>query len=198
MNLAIVIGNLGADAEIVRSNGSEFVALSIAETRKFKKQDGTEVTETSWVDAIINDVKTPVLPFLKQGVKVCVVGRQSLRVYSSKKDRRMKAGQTISVMNIELCGGGADDVPRQLVNPKDGTIVAVSKHYYVNPELFPKDAADDAELIDKAGKSYVWNKWGWVSPMPDADNSHSDSTSDDSRQENAIQQNEVNSENESK
>lgn len=165
MNISYVIGNLGADAEVVTSNGQSFISLSIADSRKFKKQDGTEVTQTNWVDAIISNADHPVLPYLKQGVKVCVIGNSSLRVYSSKKDRMMKAGQTIHVLSIELCGGSSDEVPRQLIDPETGLMHSVFKFFYVDPGTFPQAISPGKKLTDQKGREYVMNETGLVTPL---------------------------------
>lgn len=163
-----VIGNLGADAEVVNSNGRKFITLSIAETRKFKTQEGPEQSQTTWIDAIINNEDHPILPYLKQGVKVAVYGNVSLRVYSSKKDRMMKAGVTIHVLSIELCGGSSDDVPRQLIDPATSEILDVTKHYWVN-RIDKKMKADERyKLIDKKGQAFNVDKNGFVTPVVQA------------------------------
>lgn len=164
MNLSFVIGNLGSDAKVVENNGQQFITLSIADSRKFKKQDGTEVTSTNWVDAIISDPNHPVLPYLKQGVKVAIIGQSTLRVYSSKKDRCMKAGQTIHVLNIELCGGSSDDVPRQLVDPNSGVVYDTKKLYWI-PELQGKTPQGyHSALVDSRANAYVVDSNGFVTP----------------------------------
>lgn len=168
MNLSVVIGNLGADAEVVSSNGKQFISLSIADSRKFTKQDGTEVNETNWVDAIIPNADHPVLPYLKQGVKVCVVGQSTLRVYSSKKDRMMKAGQTIHVQTIELCGGQSESVPRQLIDPTSGALIGTQKFYWCDYDTKGMMANDTRELIDQRGNRYIVNNKGFVAPMTPA------------------------------
>lgn len=164
MNLSFVIGNLGSDAKVVDNNGQQFITMSIADSRKYKKQDGSEVTSTNWVDAIISDANHPVLPFLKQGVKVAVIGQSTLRVYSSKKERMMKAGQTIHVLNIELCGGTSDTVPRQLIDPNTGALYDTQKFYWV-PE-FQKLAQTnpDMQLIDRQANRYMIDANGFVHP----------------------------------
>lgn len=167
MNLSIVIGNLGSDAEVVESNGQRFVTLSVADSRKFKKQDGTEVNQTNWVDAIISDPSHPVIPFLKQGVKVAIIGQTSLRVYSSKKDRMMKAGQTIRVLNIELCGGSSDEVPRELIDPDSGRIVSVRKLYWVPEYADFSGRASNTTLVDKKGHAFIMDKIGFIKPLGD-------------------------------
>lgn len=158
------IGNLGADAEVKRENGNEFITLSIASTRKWKTKDGGEASETTWIDAIINGAEHPLLPFLKQGVKVCVTGTASLRVFSSKKDRCMKAGITINVRMIELCGGSSEDVPRELINPDDGSIYSTQKYYWVNYPTKGMKKDDVKELYDTKNRVYLMNNLGFVVP----------------------------------
>lgn len=165
MNLSVVIGNLGADAEVVSSNGKQFISLSIADSRKFTKQDGTEVNETNWVDAIIPNADHPILPYLKQGVKVCVVGQSTLRVYSSKKDRMMKAGQTIHVQTIELCGGQSESVPRQLIDPTSGALIGTQKFYWCSYDTKGMTENDTRELLDQRGSRYIVNNKGFVAPV---------------------------------
>lgn len=164
MFTAHVIGNLGSDAEVVESNGKKFVTLSIADSRKFKKDDGTEVTQTTWIDAIINNADAPILPYLRQGVKVCVYGNVSLRVYSSKKDRMMKAGATIHVLSIELCGGSSDDVPRELIDPETAMVFQTNKYYWVNRDNSKMKKDEMFTLVDTKGRPYQMNKQGFVIP----------------------------------
>lgn len=164
MFTAHVIGNLGSDAEVVQSNGKKFVTLSIADSRKFKKDDGTEVTQTTWIDAIINNSDAPILPYLRQGVKVCVYGNVSLRVYSSKKDRMMKAGATIHVLSIELCGGSSDDVPRELIDPETAMVFQTNKYYWVNRDNSKMEKDEMFTLVDAKGRHYQMNKQGFVIP----------------------------------
>lgn len=179
MFTSYVIGNLGADAEVAESNGKKFVTLSIADSRKFKDANGNEVTQTTWIDAIISNVDHPVLPFLKQGVKVCVYGNISLRVYSSKKDRMMKAGATIHVLSIELCGGSSDDVPRQVIDPATGQVFDVTKHYWVNRDNSKMKKEEIYQLIDQRGRQFNMNKAGFVVPVPVQENANDNTQAND-------------------
>lgn len=181
MFTAHVIGNLGSDAEVVQSNGKKFVTLSIADSRKFKNADGSEVNQTTWIDAIINDADAPILPYLRQGVKVCVYGNVSLRVYSSKKDRMMKAGATIHVLSIELCGGSSDTVPRELIDPETAAVFPVDKYYWVARDNSKMKKDDMYTLVDAKGRPYTMNKQGFVIPsqMPQGDASGSDTTTNE-------------------
>lgn len=181
MFTAHVIGNLGSDAEVVQSNGKKFVTLSIADSRKFKNADGAEVSQTTWIDAIINDADAPILPYLRQGVKVCVYGNVSLRVYSSKKDRMMKAGATIHVLSIELCGGSSDTVPRELIDPETAMVFQTNKYYWVNRDNSKMKKDEMFTLVDAKGRPYQMNKQGFVIPaqVPQDTASDSDTTTNE-------------------
>lgn len=167
MNISFIIGNLGADAEIKEANGAKFITFSVADTRKFKVSGGDEQVVTNWVDAIIPNAEHPVFPYLKQGVKVAIVGQSGLRVYSSKKDRCMKAGQTIHVLSVELCGGVSDDVPKQLIDPNTGAVVEVRKFYYACADKEQLKQYAKGGFVDGKGCHYLVDKDGWVRPDPE-------------------------------
>lgn len=170
-----VIGNIGADAEIKDNQGSKFVTFRVANTDRWRDSNGVEHSQTDWVDCVMNNAESKLVPYLKQGVKVFVRGNARLRVYSSKKERMMKAGLSINVLEIELCGGSSDEVPRQLIIPETGAIIPVEKWYHVemNTAKFKKD--DVGILVDQRGTQYMFNKAGWVIPSKAGDsNSESD------------------------
>lgn len=100
---AEIIGNLGADAKVVRGNSTNFVSLSVAHSRVFRKVDGTEVSETYWVNVTINWNASNLLPYLKKGTKVFVRGNVRLRAFVDK-EHNMRAGMDINADEIELCG----------------------------------------------------------------------------------------------
>lgn len=160
-----VIGNLGADCEVKNEQGYKFATFRVAHSERWTDADGKEQTQVIWIDCTINNIESKVIPFLKAGVKVFVRGFGTLRVYSSKKDRMMKAGLTCKVLEIELCGGGHDDVPRQLIEPSSGALVDVTKHYWANIDTKNIKKDEFFELIDKQGNRYKGNKAGFVVPV---------------------------------
>lgn len=162
-----IIGNLGADCEIKESNGSKFVTMRIAHTTTWSKSDGAKQESTIWVDVTLNNAESKVIPYLKQGVRVFVRGNGSLRVYSSKKDRCMKAGLTVSASEIELVGGQSEDVPRQLILPDSGQLVDVTKYYAANVDTSEWKKDDVGYLVDTKGRQYSLAKGGWVKPIPE-------------------------------
>lgn len=160
-----IIGNLGADAETKESNGSKFVTFRVADTTKFKTQSGEEREVTNWIDCVLSNADSKVVPYLKAGVKVFVRGNGSLRVYSSKKDRCMKAGLQINALEVELCGGNNDAVARQVINPDDGTIHDTKKYYWCDVPTKGMKKDDVKELVDTRGNVYVMNNQGFVAPV---------------------------------
>lgn len=157
-----LIGNLGADVEVKESNGSKFATFRIADTSRYKTQSGEDKEVTNWIDCSYNNVESKVLPYLKAGVKVFVRGNASLRVYSSKKDRCMKAGLQVSVQEIELCGGNNDTVPRQIIDPVNGAIYDTAKYYWCNAPTKGMKKDDLKLLVDVRGNQYAMDNRGFV------------------------------------
>lgn len=98
-----IIGFIGADAETKVHNGKEFTTFRVSHSDKWKSEDGITHEQTTWVDCVMNG-KPSVLPYLKKGTQVLCQGSTSLRVYSSPKDKCMKAGLSINVRICELVG----------------------------------------------------------------------------------------------
>lgn len=151
----IAIGNIGAAADYHNENGSEFISFRIAHNDRWKGQDGVEHSRTTWLDCTMNG-KPSVFEYLRPGQLVFVEGSATLRVYSSPKDRCMKAGCTINVRRIELLGGQGDIVPRQLYT-SDGVQVDVTKYYHCEQS--------NVQLMSQRGAQFVVDAQGWVFPI---------------------------------
>lgn len=112
----LFIGTLGADAEFKHSdtatNGGKFVTFRAAHNDTWTDAAGMRHENVTWVDFIMND-HPKVAQYLKKGTMVYVEGRSSLRVYSSPKDRCMKAGMTIQVQRIELLSAKRSEQEQQ-------------------------------------------------------------------------------------
>lgn len=161
----IVIGNLGADAEVKEANGKKFVVFRVADTVKMTNQNGQETESTTWVDCSMQNTESKLIPYLKRGVKVMVQGRQTLRIYSSPKDRCMKAGVQLFVNQIELCGIPSDPVPRQLIDPNSGMMLSVKKLFWVDTKGFNLKKGQMKELYDTHSASYLCDHLGFVTPV---------------------------------
>lgn len=157
MLIATLIGNLGANAEIKTADGREFVSFRVAHNDSYKGADGTRVESSMWVDCTMScsNGRPAVLPYLTKGTAVCVVGQVSTRVYSSEKDRCMKAGLKIHVQRVELIGAAGDNCPRRLYT-KDGVMVDVLKYFHADTQ--------EKTLYDQRGNAYTIAEGGWVCP----------------------------------
>lgn len=155
-----IIGNLGADAVVKAANGCSFISFRVAHTDAWTDGNGVEHSETSWVDCAMNfraGEQPRIFCYLKKGQRVYVRGPLSLRTYSSKKDRCIKAGAQCAVRQIELLGGVSDDVPRQLFDA-DGVAHQITRHYYC-------DTAKGQQLIAANQRSFSVDGSGWVTPI---------------------------------
>lgn len=153
-----VIGNLGADAELHQSNGSEFISFRVAHTVSITR-NGVQTGSVTWIDVTMNGNGGHLLQYLKRGAKVFVDGNIALRVYSSKKDRCMKAGVTCFAQTVELCGGSSDIVPRELIT-QDGILLRVNKYFHIEEQQYFNQI-----VFDKNMNQYATNENGWVLPV---------------------------------
>lgn len=156
-----LIGHLGADAECKVANGKEFITFRVANTDKWTDDAGQVHENTIWVDVILNG-KPKVFEFLKRGQLVFVNGSVSLRVYSSPKDKCMKAGMTINAKQIELLGGRIDDVPSILYSEDGSNEFRVGKFFYAPGAKCTDAEPHDTILLSKSGERYVADPEGWV------------------------------------
>lgn len=162
-----VIGNLGADARIEESNGRKFVSFNVAHTERWNNSDGTTREATQWVSCALDGDGGNLLPHLKKGRQVYVIGHGSVRVYSSPKERRMVAGLNISVQRLELLGGRVDDVPRRLYDDT-GVEHAVNKAYYIATEEAKTLGAKEGTpvmLQSVDGAMFAVNHQGWITTI---------------------------------
>lgn len=164
---AILIGNIGADAKVNVKDGREFTTFRVAHNDTWTDANGTQHSNTLWVDCIMNG-KPNVVEYLKQGTQVAIIGNVTLRTYSSEKDRCIKAGMTINVTRVELLGGRTDEVPSRLYDT-NGVQHDVKKAYYT-------DAGTKA-LRSQRGQEYECDDKGWVThKMSDTSNQENNDT----------------------
>lgn len=158
---ATLIGYLGADAEAKSTNGNEFITFRIANTDKWNDESGQVHEQTTWVDCVMNG-KPKVFDYLKKGQLVYVAGSISLRVYSSAKERCMKAGMTINVRQVELLGGKSDDIPSVLFTGDGKEQVHVGKYFY-SPAAVGEDGKPKSRILcSKSGERFVQAIDGWI------------------------------------
>lgn len=166
MQKKIIVGNLGADAELKTENGRQYVSMSIANTERHKKNDGTYTETTTWVSATINGDGGNLLQYLKKGARVYAYGDYTVRTYHSEKQRALVAGVNLYIRDIELISTNSDAVPRDIYD-ENGTAHRVTKYYRV-------EDCRKTMLYDRNGVGFLVDEQGFVWPpsseQPDSDN----------------------------
>ncbi len=100
--IATIVGHLGRDAERRKDDktGREYVYYSISDnsSRKYNKD-----APTVWVTCFSSYVSENLLPLLKRGTQVQVVGALNVGVYVNKEGLAVP-DLRLTVWNLELCG----------------------------------------------------------------------------------------------
>lgn len=166
-----LIGHIGGDAEVKNADGREFISFRVANTERWTDDAGQVHDTTTWVDCTM-DGRPKVLEFLKRGQQVFVQGSATLRVYSSAKDRCMKAGMRVRVRSVELLGGRTDDVPSKLYDANDGHEVEVRKYYQCSALVRDNKAIEFYPVVSRNGERFIVDRNGWVSKFNDSEQGH--------------------------
>ena len=169
----IVEGNLGGDAEKRTENGRTFISMSIADTTRRTDENGQDKEKTQWISATINGDGGNLLPYLKKGARVHVIGDGEVRMYHSEKQRALVAGLKVYVREIELTGGTPEAVPRDLYDT-DGVAHRVSKYYHC-PD------APGSILYNRSGEPFTVDANGWVSATGVQGQTENATTNDDAQ-----------------
>lgn len=172
MKQLILIGNLGADAEVRNEGESKFVSLSISDTTRRTGADGRVYETTEWISATLNGDGGELLKYLKKGTKVFCYGNVTTKLFSSAKDHRMKAGLNLYIREIQLIGAQPDAIPSKLYD-SDGVEHPVSKFFYAG-------SVGTGVLFDRRGTPYQVNPEGWVSCEMPTDQAPAETNQDNS------------------
>lgn len=109
LNKAILIGNLGRDAEMRYTAGGTPVSnFSIATTEKFTDRDGQKREDTQWHRIILwGKTAESLNEYLTKGKQVYVEGRIETREWTNKEGQKVKTTE-IKADRIVLLGGGGN------------------------------------------------------------------------------------------
>lgn len=160
MQKIMIVGNLGADAELRSEAGQAYITMSVGVSRKVRRGDVVE-EQTDWVSASYNGSHERLLPYLRKGTKVALYGDCSTRLYSSKIDRRMKAGLNMYVRDLELVQTSAPSFPKTVFDA-DG--VAMEVRVMANVP-----GAEALQFVFDARGRQIPCRNGWLE-MPDSSN----------------------------
>jgi single-strand DNA-binding protein len=119
VNKAVLIGNLGRDAEMRFTQGGTAVAtVSIATTEHFTDRDGQKREDTQWHRIVIwGKTAESIQPYLTKGKQIYVEGKIQTREWTDKDGKQVKTTE-IRADRVVLLGGagggagGGDRAPR--------------------------------------------------------------------------------------
>lgn len=108
MTKTIVIGHIGADAQVNTVNGKNVINLNVAHSEQWKDAQGNQQSKTTWFQVSRWTDKTGVVPYLKKGTLVYVEGKVDVKEYT-KKDGTSGASLALTATEIQLLGGSKNE-----------------------------------------------------------------------------------------
>ncbi len=118
VNKAILVGNLGRDAEMrFTAGGTPVATVSLATTERFKDRDGNQKEDTQWHRIVIwGKTAESLHEYLTKGKQIYVEGRIQTREWTDKEGKQAKTTE-IRADRIVLLGsaggGGERRAPRE-------------------------------------------------------------------------------------
>jgi single-strand DNA-binding protein len=104
LNRAMLIGNLGRDAEtrFTTNNNLSITTFSVATTNSYKGKDGNWIQDTTWHNIVAYNLSDYYKEVLKKGSKVYVEGRISKRDYTDKEGIKRYVSEVVVEKLIPL------------------------------------------------------------------------------------------------
>ena len=117
---AVLIGNLGGDAELrYAPSGQAFLRFTVASNYRARDPQGEWQDRTEWLRVTVFGRRAEALaPYLRRGTKVYVDGRLEARPWTDQQ-HQPRAGLEVIADEVQLAGGRADD-DRQGAECPDG------------------------------------------------------------------------------
>ena len=115
VNKAILVGNLGRDAEMRFTAGGTAVAtVSLATTERFTDRDGQKREETQWHRIVIwGKTAESLQEYLTKGKQIYVEGRIETKEWTNKEGQKVKTTEIRADRVVLLGSGGGEARPRQ-------------------------------------------------------------------------------------
>jgi single-strand DNA-binding protein len=113
VNKAILVGNLGRDAEMrFTAGGTPVATVSLATTERFTDREGQKREDTQWHRIVIwGKTAESLHEYLTKGKQIYVEGRIQTREWTDKEGKPQKTTE-IRADRIVLLGGGGDRASR--------------------------------------------------------------------------------------
>ena len=109
VNKAILVGNLGRDAEMrFTAGGTPVATVSLATTEKFTDRDGQKREDTQWHRIVIwGKTAESIQEYLTKGKQIYVEGRIQTKEWTNKEGQKVKTTE-IRADRVVLGGGGGE------------------------------------------------------------------------------------------
>jgi single-strand DNA-binding protein len=141
VNKAILIGNLGRDAELrYTAGGAPVVSVRIATTERYTDREGQKKEDTQWHDVVIwGKTAESIHEYLVKGKQIYVEGRLQTRKWTDKegKDRYNTEVRADRVVLLGGAGEGRVRAPRERVAASGAD---------AGPDAAPVDAPNDDDI----------------------------------------------------
>jgi single-strand DNA-binding protein len=135
VNKAILVGNLGRDAEMrFTAGGTPVATVSLATTERFKDRDGNQKEDTQWHRIVIwGKTAESLHEYLTKGKQIYVEGRIQTREWTDKEGKQNKTTEIRADRIVLLGSAGGGDRSR------------APRERYTEPETAP---AGDSSPVD--------------------------------------------------
>ena len=114
VNKAILVGNLGRDAEMrFTAGGTPVATVSLATTERFNDREGNKKEDTQWHRIVIwGKTAESLHEYLTKGKQIYVEGRIQTREWTDKEGKPAKTTEIRADRIVLLGGGGGGGGPR--------------------------------------------------------------------------------------
>ena len=139
VNKAILVGNLGRDAEMrFTSGGTPVATVSLATTDRYTDRDGQKKEDTQWHRVVIwGKTAESIHEYLTKGKQIYVEGRIQTREWTDKEGKPARTTE-IRADRVVLLGGGGGGGPRP---SRDRSMDTGESH-----DMAPVDAPNDDDI----------------------------------------------------
>jgi single-strand DNA-binding protein len=110
MRKLVVIGHVGNDATIREVSGKSVINFSVADSEKYKDNQGVEHQKTTWFECSIwkdQSQSTRIAAFIKKGNQIYVEGTPDLETYEAR-DGSHRAKIKVRVTTVTLLSGNKE------------------------------------------------------------------------------------------
>jgi single-strand DNA-binding protein len=147
VNKAILVGNLGRDAEMrFTAGGTPVATVSLATTERFNDREGNKKEDTQWHRIVIwGKTAESLHEYLTKGKQIYVEGRIQTREWTDKEGKPAKTTE-IRADKIVLLGGGGGGEGRAAGGGGRGRERYADAGDSAAPDHAPIDAPHDDDI----------------------------------------------------